>query len=187
MVEREVKVGVLGGGTILVSFSVLFYAQCSNKWARVPSSVAQRTIIKILTNEGVKHSEILTCLKAQLGDALSQNRAFTWARQFKGGWESVENESRPNYRRPRSSLTDDNISAVREHNEGDRRLTVDKMHWETLEHPPYSPYLCSCDSFICAHESIAWRGTIRKQWWTPGVCAQLVNDTPSKFFWTRNV
>ena len=65
-------------------------------------------------------------MKAQFGDtALSQNRVFTWARQFKGGQESVENKSHD--RRPRSSLTDDNIRAVREVIEGDHRLTVDEI------------------------------------------------------------
>ena len=59
----------------------------------VPSSVAQRIIIKFLTNEGVKPSEILTCLKEQFGDTtLSQNRVFTWARQFTGGRESIEGQ-----------------------------------------------------------------------------------------------
>jgi hypothetical protein len=89
----------------------------------VHSSVAQRIIIKFLSNEGVKSSEIFTRLKAQFGDTtLSQNRVYTWAREFKGGRERVENES--HCRRPRSSLTDDNISAIRELIEGDRRLTI---------------------------------------------------------------
>ena len=40
----------------------------------VPPSVAQHIVIKFLTNEGVKPSEILTHLKAQFGDpTLSQN------------------------------------------------------------------------------------------------------------------
>ena len=84
---------------------------------------------------------------AQFGDAtLFQNRVFNWARQFKGGRESVENKSHD--RCPRSSLTDDNICAVRELIEGGRRLTVDEMHWETLDHPPYSPDLSPCDYFL---------------------------------------
>ena len=49
----------------------------------VPPSVVKRIIIKFLTNEGVKPSEILTHLKVQFGDTtLSENRVFTWARQF---------------------------------------------------------------------------------------------------------
>ena len=64
-------------------FSVLSAAMCEQE---VPPSVAQRIIIKFLTNEGVKLSETLTRLKAQFGDdTLSQNRMFTWVRQFKGG------------------------------------------------------------------------------------------------------
>lgn len=92
----------------------------------VHASVAQRIIIKFLTYEKVKPSEILTRLKAQFGDAtLSQNRVFTWAREFKGGRERVENESHD--RRPRSSLTDDNIRAVQDLIEGDRRFTVEEI------------------------------------------------------------
>lgn len=92
----------------------------------VPSSVAQRIIIKFLTNEGVKPSEIFTRLKAQFGDAtLSQNRVYTWVREFRDGRERVENESHD--RRPRTSLTNDNIRAVRELIEGDRRLTIEQI------------------------------------------------------------
>ena len=60
----------------------------------------------------------------------------------------LENESHD--RRPKSSLTDANIRAVRELIEGDRRLTVDNMHWETLAHPPYSPDVSPCDYFLFA-------------------------------------
>ena len=90
-----------------------------------------------------------TRLKAQSGDAtLSQYRVFTWARQFKGGRESVEIKSQDWC--PRSSLTDDNVHAVQELIEGDRLLTVNEMHWENLDHPPYSPDLTPCDYFLFA-------------------------------------
>ncbi|KAJ8983452.1 hypothetical protein NQ317_013327 [Molorchus minor] len=92
---------------------------------KVPSSVAQRIIIKFLNNEGVKPSEIFTRLKAQFGDAtLSQNRLYTWVREFRDGRERVESESHD--RRPRTSLTNMNM-AVRERIEGDRRLTIEQI------------------------------------------------------------
>ncbi|XP_026316211.1 histone-lysine N-methyltransferase SETMAR-like [Hyposmocoma kahamanoa] len=95
----------------------------------VHPSVAQRIVIKFLANERVKPSEIFTRLRAQFGDTtLSQNRVYTWAREFRDGRERVENES--HRRRPRSSLTDENISAVRELIEGDRRLTVQEISSE---------------------------------------------------------
>ncbi|XP_046683630.1 protein GVQW3-like [Homalodisca vitripennis] len=95
----------------------------------VHPSVAQRIVIKFLTNEDVKPSEIFTRLQAQFGDTtLSQNRVYTWAREFRDGRERVENESHG--QRPRSSLTDDNISAVRQLIEGDRRLTVQEISSE---------------------------------------------------------
>ncbi|KAJ8977507.1 hypothetical protein NQ317_017125 [Molorchus minor] len=98
---------------------------------KVPSSVAQRIIIKFLNNEGlVKPSEIFTRLKAQFGDAtLSQNRLYTWVREFRDGRERVENESHD--RRPQTSLTNnDNICAVRKRIEGDRRLTIEQISSE---------------------------------------------------------
>lgn len=76
------------------------------------SSVTQWIIIKFLSNEGVKPPEILTRLRTQFGDSTqSQNRQYTWTREFKSGREHVENES---HRCPSTSLTDDYIGAIRE-------------------------------------------------------------------------
>lgn len=47
---------------------------------------------------------------------------FDWAKKFPSGRDAVENESHE--RRPRSSVTDENILAVRELVQDDRRLTV---------------------------------------------------------------
>jgi len=95
----------------------------------VHSSVAQRIIIKFLSNEGVKSSEVFTRLKVQFGDtALSQNRVYTWAREIKGGRERVENES--HCQRPRSSVIEDFISAIREVIEADRRLAIPEISTE---------------------------------------------------------
>lgn len=54
-----------------------------------------------------------------------QNRLYTWLREFKGGRESVQNESEDRY--SRTSLTDDNINAVRELIKRDRQLTAKEM------------------------------------------------------------
>lgn len=44
-----------------------------------PSSVAQRIIIRFLTREGVKQSDILPRVKAQFGsDTLSMSQVFEW-------------------------------------------------------------------------------------------------------------
>jgi hypothetical protein len=88
----------------------------------VPSSVAQRIIIKFLTTEGVKPSEILRRLKAQFGDnTLKKTQVYAWHKQFLGGREAVENEG---HRRPRTSMTEENIRIVGRLLEDDRRLTV---------------------------------------------------------------
>ncbi|EFN75060.1 Putative uncharacterized protein FLJ37770, partial [Harpegnathos saltator] len=85
--------------------------------------VAQRIIIRFLANEGVKPTEILTRLQAQFEDnTLSRTQAFDWTKKFRSGRNAVENESHEH--RPRSSVTDENIRAVRELVEDDRRLTV---------------------------------------------------------------
>jgi transposase len=94
----------------------------------VATAIAQRIIVKFLTNKGVKPSEILTRLHAQFGDMTSSTQVYDWASKFKGGREAVENES--HNRRPRTSLTDDNIRAICDLIEGDRRLTVDEIAYE---------------------------------------------------------
>lgn len=104
----------------------LCYVSTAMSEQEVTPAVAQRIIIKFLTNEGVKPSEILTRLTAQFGDAtLSRTQVFDWAKKFKEGREVVENES--HQRRPRTSVTEDNIRLIRDLIEGDRRLTVDEI------------------------------------------------------------
>jgi hypothetical protein len=90
----------------------------------VPQANAQH-IVKFLTNEGIKPSEILTRLRAQFGDMTSSTQVYDWASKFKGGREAVQKES--HNRCPRTSLTDDNIPAICDLTEGDQRLTVDNI------------------------------------------------------------
>jgi histone-lysine N-methyltransferase SETMAR len=92
-------------------------------------AIAQRIIVKFLMNEGVKPSEILTTLRAQLGDmTLSSTQVYNWASKFKGGCEAAENES--HNRCPRTSLTYDNIRVICDLIEGDRHLMVDEIATE---------------------------------------------------------
>lgn len=89
----------------------------------VSTTVAQRVIIRFLANEGIKQTEILTRLQEQFGDSiLSRTQVFDWAKKFRSGRNAVESESHK--RRPRSSVTDENIRAVRKLVEDDRRRTV---------------------------------------------------------------
>ncbi|XP_060822306.1 histone-lysine N-methyltransferase SETMAR-like [Bombus pascuorum] len=93
---------------------------------QVHLSVAQRIIIKFLTHEGVKPIEILQRLTAQFGDqTLSRARVFAWHKKFKEGRELVENVEHD--RRPRTSITEENIRTIRELLERDRRLTLSEM------------------------------------------------------------
>jgi hypothetical protein len=89
----------------------------------VPSSVAQRIIIKFLTKEGVISSEIFTRLQAQFGDeCLSQPRVFIRAKSFRKGRDHVENE--PHARRPRTSVNPDNVLKIGELIRANRHITV---------------------------------------------------------------
>jgi hypothetical protein len=89
----------------------------------VPSSVAQRIIIKFLTKEGVIPSEIFTRLQAQFGDeCLSQPRVFSWAISFQEGRDHVENE--PHAWRPRTSVNPNNSLKIGELIRANCRLTV---------------------------------------------------------------
>jgi hypothetical protein len=89
----------------------------------VPSSVAQRIIIKFFMKEGVIPSEIFTRLQAQFGDeCLSQPRVFSWAKSFREGRDHVKNE--PHARRPRTSVNPDNVLKIGELIQANRRITV---------------------------------------------------------------
>jgi hypothetical protein len=88
----------------------------------VPSSVAQRIIVKFLTKEGVIRNEIFTRLQAQFGDeCLSQPRVFNWAKSFRGR-NHAENE--PHARRPRTSVNPDNVLKIGELIRANHRITV---------------------------------------------------------------
>jgi hypothetical protein len=56
----------------------------------VPSTVAQRIIVKFLTNENVKLAEILMTFRAQFGDeTLSRTQVYDWRMSFKEGRKQV--------------------------------------------------------------------------------------------------
>ncbi|KAJ8958605.1 hypothetical protein NQ318_016326 [Aromia moschata] len=72
-------------------------------------SLEQWIIIKFLAKEGVNPTEILRRLQGQFGDnTLSRTRVFAWYKEFSGRREKDENQSHD--RRPRTSLTEANIS-----------------------------------------------------------------------------
>jgi len=71
-------------------------------------------------------TDIFRRLSAQFGDqTLSRTRVFAWHKEFKRGRERVENYEHD--RRSRTSITDENIRAVRDILEDDRRITVPKI------------------------------------------------------------
>jgi transposase len=75
--------------------------------AKVHLTVEQRIIIKFLTKEGCKPSEICSRLKKQYGEkTLSNVSVYKWSSAFKKGSETVENE--PHEHRPRTSITAEN-------------------------------------------------------------------------------
>ena len=141
------KVVKWGGDTCFSRFGYLVAVVSSAMSEReLAPAIAQRIIVKFLTNEGVIPSKILTRLRAQFGDmTLSSTQVYDWASKFKGGREAAENES--HNRRPRTSLTDDNIRAICDLIEGDRRLTVDEiasevnMSWNCTFHYHGAPWV----------------------------------------------
>lgn len=50
---------------------------------------------------------------------------FDWDKKFESGQETVENES--HNRRSRTSVSDDNIRAIRDFIDSDRRLKIDEI------------------------------------------------------------
>ena len=89
----------------------------------VPITIAHHVVIKFLTNENVGHNEIWRKLHAQYGEStLLKTQVKFWHKEFCGGRDAVQNTS--HRRRPRTSITPENIAAVRDLTEGDCRLTV---------------------------------------------------------------
>jgi hypothetical protein len=51
----------------------------------VPSAVAQRIVVKFLTNENVKNAEILKRFSAHFDEkTLPRNQVYDWSKSFKG-------------------------------------------------------------------------------------------------------
>ena len=89
----------------------------------MPITIEQRVVIKFLTNKNVGPNEIWRRLCAQYGEStLTKTQVKFWHKEFRGGRDAVQNTS--HQRRPRTSTTPENIAAVRDLIEGDRRLTV---------------------------------------------------------------
>jgi len=95
----------------------------------VPITVAQRVVIRFLTNENVGPNEIWCRLRAQYGEStLSKTQVKFWHKEFRGGREAVQNTG--HQRRSRTSISPENIAAVRDLIEGNRRLTVVEIFQE---------------------------------------------------------
>jgi len=89
----------------------------------VPITIAQHVAIKFLTNENIGPNEIWRILRAQYGEStLSKTQVKFWHKEFCRGRDTVQNKS--HQRRPRTSITPENIAAVRDLIEGGHRLTV---------------------------------------------------------------
>jgi hypothetical protein len=79
--------------------------------AKVHVSVEQHIIIKFLTKEGCKPSQICSRLKRQYGEKTMSNvSAYKWSSAFKKGRETVGNK--PHERRLRTSITGENSDCV---------------------------------------------------------------------------
>ena len=94
--------------------------------AKVHVSVEQRIIIKFLTKEGCKQSEICSRLKRQYGEkTLSNVNVYKWSSAFKKGSETVENQ--PCEHQPRTSTTGENRDRVDALIRENRRITVREL------------------------------------------------------------
>ena len=98
----------------------------------VPITVAQRIVIKFLTNENVGPNEIWRRLRAQYEEStLSKTQVKFCHKEFRGGMEAAQNTS--HLRHPRPSISPENITAVRDLIEGNRWLTVVEICQELWE------------------------------------------------------
>ena len=94
--------------------------------AKVHVSVEQCIIIKFLTKEGCKQSEICSRLKRQCGEKTMSNvSVYKWSSAFKTGREAVENETHE--RRTRTSIIGENSDHVDALIRENRRITVREL------------------------------------------------------------
>ena len=92
----------------------------------VPSSIAQRIVIKFLTVENVKASEIFTRIQKQFGDnSLKRSQVYEWHQKFSAGRNEVANLT--HRRRPKTSRTAENEKRIRELIVSDRRITISEI------------------------------------------------------------
>jgi len=86
-------------------------------------TIAQHVVIKFLTNKNVGPNETWCRLRAQYGEStLSKTQVKFCHKEFHRGRDAVQNTSHQRCRR--TSITPENITAVRDLIEGDHWLTV---------------------------------------------------------------
>ena len=86
----------------------------------------QRSVIRFLSNEGVKHSEIHRRMKVQYGDAcLSLQQVCMWTRKFMNGISSVTHSPRPG--QAHRVVTPQAIAAVEAIVKENRRVTMNEI------------------------------------------------------------
>ena len=91
--------------------------------AKVHVSMEQCIIIRFLTKEGCKQSEICSRLKRQYSEKMLSNVSVCkWSSVFKKGKEMVENE--PHEHWPRTSITGENSDRVHTLIQENRQITV---------------------------------------------------------------
>jgi len=86
----------------------------------------QRSVIRFLSNEGVKPIEIYRRMKVQYGDAyLSLQQVYKWTRKFMNGISSVTDSPRPGQAHP--VVTPEAIVAVEAIMKENRRETANEI------------------------------------------------------------
>ncbi|CAH2102651.1 unnamed protein product [Euphydryas editha] len=89
----------------------------------------QRVVIQFLVKSGEKPSEILRKLQVVYGDdSVSKMRVFEWAKRFKEGRESVEED--PSEGAPVTTRTFANVDRLRMLITTDRHLSIRALSYE---------------------------------------------------------
>jgi len=86
----------------------------------------QRSVIRFLSSEGLKHIEIHRRMKVQCGDAcLSLHQVYEWTGKFMNGISSVKDSPRPG--QAHRVVTPEGIAAVEAIVKENRRVTVNEI------------------------------------------------------------
>jgi uncharacterized membrane protein len=125
----------------------------------LPSAVAQCVIVRFVTNETVKPTDILSRLRAQFaGETLSRTQVYDWRKSFRESRTKVENMTHA--RRPRTPVNQANAEQIDGRSRDNGLITIRELA-EIIRISVGSVEKVICDELNFSKVS----GTASVVWW----------------------